>query len=78
MTSEAQWGYVLAPKGGIKGVFSKSKETPMKTGHFPASYEDFERAKTYSDWKFVFMPEQKTAAPAPPVPPVEGIEPPVE
>ena len=66
MTSEGEWGYVLAPKGGIKGVFSKSKDTPLKTGLFPSPYEDFEKAETYADWKFVFVPEQKAAEPPPP------------
>ncbi len=66
MTPEGEWGIVMAPKGGIKGVFSKSKDKPLKTGNFPSPYEDFEKAETYADWKFVFAPEQKTVPPPPP------------
>jgi len=74
MTSEGQWGYVIAPKGGIKGVFSKSKNHPLKTGNFLPPYEEFEKAETYADWKFVFVPELKTQTPVPPAPPSEEKE----
>lgn len=65
MTPEGQWGYVLASQGRIKGVFSKSKDRPLKTGNFLPPYEKFEKAETYADWKFVFVPEQQTQTPAP-------------
>lgn len=63
MSEDGQWGIVMASNGRIKGVFSKSKEIPLKTGHFPSIYEDFEKAQTYSDWKFVYTPEQQKKAP---------------
>ena len=59
MTANGTWGLILGPGNSIKGVYSKSKKTPLKTGNFPDKYKDFEKATTYSDWKFVFVPEKK-------------------
>lgn len=59
MTKDGTWGLVLAAGGGIKGVFSKSTEKPLKVGGFPAEYQAFERAKRYSDWKFTYNPPAK-------------------
>lgn len=56
MTKDGKWGLVLAPGGGVKGVFSKSKNKPAKTGNFPVEFQSFADAKTYSDWKFVYNP----------------------
>jgi len=58
MTQDGQWGIIMTSNGRLKGVFSKSKEFPLKSGNFPSIYEDFEKAQTYSDWKFVFTPEK--------------------
>jgi type II secretory pathway pseudopilin PulG len=57
MTEDGQWGLILDGRGRIKGVFSKSKERPIKVGNFPKGYENFEKAKTYQDWKFVYVPK---------------------
>jgi hypothetical protein len=35
MTNSAQWKLVLAPEGGIKGVYSGSGITPIKRANFP-------------------------------------------
>ena len=61
MTEDGQWGLVLDSKGRIKGVYSKSKEKPMKIGGFPKGYEGFEKAKTYQDWKFVYKPPRDSS-----------------
>lgn len=58
ITNNGEWGIILAPNRRIKGVFSKSKDIPLKTGNFPSVYKDFEKATTYSDWKFVYTPEK--------------------
>ncbi len=58
MTEDGQWGLVLDSKGGIKGVFSKSKQEPIKTDNFPSGYEGFEKAKAYEEWKFVYEPKK--------------------
>lgn len=51
-----KWGVVLAPGGGIMGVFSLSQRTPIKTGGFPERFASFASAKNYQDWKFVHEP----------------------
>lgn len=56
MTKEGQWGLVLDSRGGIKGVFSLSKEAPLKRAGFPKEYSHFQKAKSYRDWKFVYIP----------------------
>lgn len=56
MAEDGEWALVRDSKGGIKGVFSRSKKKPIKVGNFPSEYFDFEKAKTYADWKFVFLP----------------------
>ncbi len=57
MTKEGSWGLVLEAGGRIKGVFSKSQERPLKKGNFPTEYQAFEKAGSYSDWKFVYNPK---------------------
>jgi type II secretory pathway pseudopilin PulG len=59
MTKDGQWGIVFASGGRIKGIFSDSKEKPLKVGNFSDNYKNFEKAKTYSDWKFVFPLEKE-------------------
>ena len=70
MTTEGEWGIVKAPDGGIMGVHSKSEEEPRKKANFNLRDRDFQAAKTYADWKFVYTPALQTsgkpaAAPAP-------------
>jgi type II secretory pathway pseudopilin PulG len=57
MTLQADWGLVRAPDGGIKGVYSKSQEAPIKTKGFSFQDLGFEAAKTYADWRFQYDPE---------------------
>ena len=64
MTKDGQWGLIMAPGGKIKGVFSKSKEKPLKVGNFSEDYKSFENAEKYSDWRFVY-PLEKSAAASP-------------
>lgn len=56
ITGKKEWGVVLAPEGGIMGVYSLSSLAPRKTGNFSAHYESFEGSLKYSDWKFVYRP----------------------
>lgn len=59
LTEDGEWGVILGQGRGIKGVYSKSKKIPLKTGDFPGKYIKFEKAKNYSDWKFIFVPAKK-------------------
>jgi type II secretory pathway pseudopilin PulG len=54
MTKDGQWGLIKAPDGKIKGVCSTSNKSPIKTGNFPQDYAIFEKAGSYSDWRFVY------------------------
>jgi type II secretory pathway pseudopilin PulG len=56
ITGEADWALVEAPEGGVMGVYSKSTNTPIKTGNFAAKNQEFEKAQTYADWKFIHSP----------------------
>ncbi len=60
MTADGEWGVILDSGRRIKGVFSKSKKKPLKIAGFPVEYEDFEKAKSYSDWRFVY--EKKSSS----------------
>jgi type II secretory pathway pseudopilin PulG len=56
MTGSNEWAIVKGPDGGIMGVYTKSEEAPLKVTNFRLRDRDFEGAKKYSDWKFVFVP----------------------
>ena len=58
VAEDGTWGLVKSPKGGIAGVFSRSRLKPIKRANFPEAYKDFEKAKTYSDWRFVHTKEK--------------------
>lgn len=60
MTGNANWGTVIAPSGGIMGVYSLSEKTPIKIGNFEDWQKDFEGKGKYSDWKFVYVPPATT------------------
>jgi type II secretory pathway pseudopilin PulG len=56
MTGQADWQVIEGPGGGVLGVASTSPDKPIKVANFPSQYQEFEKAETYSDWKFVFKP----------------------
>jgi type II secretory pathway pseudopilin PulG len=61
ITGTSEWGIMKAPDGGIMGVYSQSKDVPLKV-HGPAA--------SYSDWKFAYQPAvaaPRKAAPSKPV-----------
>ena len=73
MTGSDEWAIVKGPDGGIMGVYTKSDEAPLKITNFRLRDRDFEGAKKYSDWKFVFVPtalgqQQIPGAPMPGAP----------
>jgi type II secretory pathway pseudopilin PulG len=74
MTSDGEWGIVKAPDGGIMGVHSKSEEEPRKKANFLLRDRDFQAAKTYADWKFVYTPALQTGA-KPPAATAPGAQP---
>lgn len=62
-----EWEVLRAPAGGIMGVRSKSKLTPIKQGNFPLAVRHFEGKPTHYDWVFQY-PNPSLASAAGPVP----------
>lgn len=61
----AGWQLIRAADGGIQGVSSSSEEEPLKKGNFPRRWKDFEHAKTYRDWAFMYVPQASGSLLAP-------------
>jgi type II secretory pathway pseudopilin PulG len=57
MTGKAEWGLVMAPEGGIQGVYSLSKEAPIKRSSFSGMDFEFENAPSYANWRFIYSPQ---------------------
>lgn len=55
VTGSTEWGLVKGPAGEIFGVYSQSKDEPLKKANFSRVDRNFEGRTRYSDW--VFMPE---------------------
>ncbi len=49
------WGLIMQ-QGQIIGVYSISKQAPIKKTGFLPQYETFGEAVEYSDWKFIYAP----------------------
>lgn len=72
ITGKAEWGLVRAPQGGIMGVHSLSEREPMKRANFDYADQGFEevakrvtdRAYSYREWQFVFLPASQAPVPA--------------
>jgi type II secretory pathway pseudopilin PulG len=56
MTGAVDWVLLPAPDGGIMGVASRSARAPLKTAGFDQADAGFDKAGTYQDWQFVFLP----------------------
>jgi type II secretory pathway pseudopilin PulG len=52
MTGTAEWGLIKRPDGGIFGVYSLSKQKPLRM----LSFVEPDAASTYADWKFTIDP----------------------
>ena len=59
---KGEWQLFKGSEGGIIGIASRSKATPLKQANFPEGYEKFADAQTYSEWIFSVSP-----TPPPPV-----------
>jgi type II secretory pathway pseudopilin PulG len=56
LTNSTTWGVVLAPGGGIMGVFSLAQGRPIKQANFPAELNWPGNRPTYADWQFMYVP----------------------
>lgn len=70
MTGKKEWGLIKGPGDTIRGVYSLSPETPIKTGNFDESDKDFAGKGSFAEWQFVYAPQQ--AAPVPAAAPQPG------
>ena len=69
MTNSADWQLVLAPEGGIKGVYSGSTLTPIKRANFAPIDALFADSDCYCAWQFVYEPRlRRWGAPGNPAP----------
>src|SRR6266513_2654479 len=69
MTNSADWQLVLAPEGGIKGVYSGSMRTPIKRANFAPVDAFFADSDCYCAWQFVYEPRlRRWGAPGNPAP----------
>lgn len=55
ITLRLDWGLVMAPQGGIMGVYSKSKLHPIKSEGFKQVNANFANQKEYSGWQFFYV-----------------------
>ena len=56
MTGQPDWGVVIAPQGGVMGVYSQSNRYTIKVYGFKLGVQMLNDQKRYSDWKFVYIP----------------------
>ena len=56
MSWKADWGFEVAPDGGVMGVHSLSDAAPLKTANFDYANQAFDGATKYSDWIFDYSP----------------------
>lgn len=57
LTRKADWIPIIEKKSGrIKGVKSRSDNSPLKEDGFPKRYNHFKGKGSYSEWEFVHKP----------------------
>lgn len=56
MTGLPDWGLVMAPEGGIMGVYSLSEEKAIKRSGFLVRDAALEGKESYAEWQFVYRP----------------------
>ncbi|MFT4172091.1 MAG: type II secretion system protein [Rhodocyclaceae bacterium] len=54
LTGTRDWGIIKAGDGGIVGLYSKSRDKPIRIANFPDEFFHFEGKKSYADWVFVY------------------------
>lgn len=61
ITGTTDWGLVMAPQGGIMGVYSLSSAPPIKRANFPEVLGWLDGMESYADWKFLYQPTVRVA-----------------
>jgi type II secretory pathway pseudopilin PulG len=65
MTGMADWTLIRAADGGIMGIASSSKDTPLKVRGFNTKNKFFKDATCYCDWQFIYIPLGGVGMPVP-------------
>ena len=55
MTGKRDWG-LMTQGDQILGVYSQSRDKPLKTDNFDSADSAFASSNAYSDWRFVYAP----------------------
>ena len=61
MTAKADWTLIMNPGGGIMGVASSSKATPIKRKGFELIDAAFADTDCYCAWQFIYLPRRSRA-----------------
>jgi type II secretory pathway pseudopilin PulG len=56
ITQREGWGLVMAPSGGIMGVYSLSDKAPFKTKGYRGELQHLNDKRYYGEWYFVYLP----------------------
>lgn len=72
MTGSTEWGLLRNEQGKIVGVYSQSRQVPLKTSFEPELQQSFGDAPilSYADWQFAYRPADGSADLATPGAPV--------
>ena len=62
ITGKRDWGLMTDVNGAIVGVYSQSREVPLKQDNFRDTFAAFAQARHYSDWKFSAVIPERTPA----------------
>lgn len=52
--TDGEWGLILAPEGGVMGVYSKANGVPIKQSGFTDINSEFVSSPSYAKWRFVY------------------------
>jgi len=63
MTRDGRWGLMPAPDGGVAGVYSLSESQPIASGSMEVQRLGFSGARSYREWRFVFVPAASVSRP---------------
>lgn len=64
LSNTQEWGLVMAPQGGIMGIYSLAKGVPIKQANFPAELAWENDKGSYADWQFTYAPSYGKIVPA--------------
>ena len=62
ITGKPDWGLIKDANGAIVGVYSQSREAPIKRDNFRETFAAFAQARQYSEWKFSAVIPETTPA----------------